>query len=80
VKDAEGLGVLTGWAAGKFTGDQVGAMVKKSGIESKVKNKKIVIPGRVARIKGSWRMLCLVGKSSSVRERRQGSEPSCLNM
>jgi acetyl-CoA decarbonylase/synthase complex subunit gamma len=52
VKDAEGLGVLTGWAAGKFTGDQVGAMVKKSGIESKVKNKKIVIPGRVARIKG----------------------------
>jgi acetyl-CoA decarbonylase/synthase complex subunit gamma len=52
VKDAEGLGVLTGWAAGKFTGDQVGAMVKKSGIESKVKNKKIVLPGRVARIKG----------------------------
>ncbi len=52
VKDAEGLGVLTGWAAGKFTGDQVGAMVKKSGIESKVKSKKIVIPGRVARIKG----------------------------
>ncbi|MGQ9508375.1 MAG: acetyl-CoA decarbonylase/synthase complex subunit gamma [Thermodesulfobacteriota bacterium] len=52
VKDTEGLGVLTGWAAGKFTGDSVGAMVKKSGIEGKVKNKKIVIPGRVARIKG----------------------------
>lgn len=52
VKDTEGLGVLTGWAAGKFTGDSVAAMVKKSGIESKVKNKKIVIPGRVARIKG----------------------------
>ncbi len=52
VKDAEGLGVLTGWAAGKFTGDQVGAMIKKSGIESRVKNKKVVIPGRVARIKG----------------------------
>lgn len=52
VKDAEGLGVLTGWAAGKFSGDSVGAMVKKSGVESRVKNKKIVIPGRVARIKG----------------------------
>jgi acetyl-CoA decarbonylase/synthase complex subunit gamma len=52
VKDTEGLGVLTGWAAGKFTGDQVGAMIKKSGIESKLKNKKIVLPGRVARIKG----------------------------
>ena len=52
VKDTEGLGVLTGWAAGKFSGDSVGAMVKKSGIESKIKNKKIVLPGRVARIKG----------------------------
>ncbi len=29
VKDTEGLGVLTGWAAGKFTGDSVGAMIKK---------------------------------------------------
>jgi len=52
VKDTEGLGVLTGWAAGKFSGDSVGAMVKKSGIEDKVKNKKIVLPGRVARIRG----------------------------
>lgn len=52
VKDTDGLGVLTGWAAGKFTGDSVAAMVKKSGIESRVKHRKIVIPGRVARIKG----------------------------
>jgi acetyl-CoA decarbonylase/synthase complex subunit gamma len=52
VKDTEGLGVLTGWAAGKFSGDSVGGMIKKSGIENKVKNKKIVLPGRVARIKG----------------------------
>jgi len=52
VKDTEGLGVLTGWAAGKFSGDSVGAMVKKSDIGNKVKNKKIVLPGRVARIKG----------------------------
>jgi acetyl-CoA decarbonylase/synthase complex subunit gamma len=52
VKDAEGLGVLTAWAAGKFSGEAIAAMMKKSGIESKVKNKKLVIPGRVARIKG----------------------------
>ncbi len=52
VKDTEGLGVLTGWAAGKFTGDQIASMIKKSGIGDKVKNKKIVIPGKVARIKG----------------------------
>jgi len=52
VKDAEGLGVLTAWAAGKFSGDSVGAFIKKCGIEDKVKHKKLVIPGKVSRIKG----------------------------
>jgi acetyl-CoA decarbonylase/synthase complex subunit gamma len=52
VKDAEGLGVLTGWAAGKFTGEGIGTFVKKSGIADRVKHRKIVIPGKVARIKG----------------------------
>jgi acetyl-CoA decarbonylase/synthase complex subunit gamma len=52
VKDAEGLGVLTAWAAGKFSGDSVGAFVKKCGIEDKVKHRKLIIPGKVARIKG----------------------------
>jgi acetyl-CoA decarbonylase/synthase complex subunit gamma len=52
VKDAEGLGVLTAWAAGKFSGDSVGAFIKKSGIRDKVKHRKLVIPGKVARIKG----------------------------
>jgi len=52
VKDAEGLGVLTAWAAGKFSGDSVGALIKKCGVEDKVRHKKLVIPGKVARIKG----------------------------
>jgi len=52
VKDAEGLGVLTAWAAGKFSGDSVGTFIKKCGITDKVKHKKLVIPGKVARIKG----------------------------
>ena len=52
VKDAEGLGVLTAWAAGKFSGDSVGIFIKKCGIEDKVKHRKLVIPGKVARIKG----------------------------
>jgi len=52
VKDAEGLGVLTAWAAGKFSGDSVGTFIKKCGIEGKVKHRKLVIPGKVARIKG----------------------------
>jgi len=52
VKDAEGLGVLTAWAAGKFSGDSVGTFIKKSGIGDRVKHRKLVIPGKVARIKG----------------------------
>jgi len=52
VKDAEGLGVLTAWAAGKFGGDSVGTFIKKCGIEDKVKHRKLVIPGKVSRIKG----------------------------
>ncbi len=52
VKDTEGLGVLTGWAAGKFTGDAIGPFVKKSGVADRVKHRKLVIPGKVARIKG----------------------------
>ena len=52
VKDAEGLGVLTAWAAGKFSGDSVGTFIKKCGIEGKVNHRKLIIPGKVARIKG----------------------------
>lgn len=52
VKETEGLGVLTAWAAGKFSGDSVGALIKKSGVADRVKHRKLVIPGRVARIKG----------------------------
>jgi len=52
VKDTEGLGVVTGWGAGKFSGDSVGAFIKKSGIEERVKHRKLVIPGKVARIRG----------------------------
>ncbi len=52
VKDTEGLGVLTGWAAGKFSGDSIGPFIKKSGIEDRVKHRRLVIPGKVARIRG----------------------------
>ena len=52
VKDTEGLGVVTAWGAGKFSGDTVGAFIKKCGIADRVKYKKLVIPGKVARIKG----------------------------
>ncbi|NOZ87824.1 MAG: acetyl-CoA decarbonylase/synthase complex subunit gamma [Deltaproteobacteria bacterium] len=52
VQDTDGLSVLTGWAAGKFVGDLVGAFVKKSGIEEKVSKKRLILPGYVAVITG----------------------------
>ena len=51
VKDTEGLGVLTGWAAGKFTGDGIAAFIKKSGIEQRVRTRTLLIPGMAGRIR-----------------------------
>jgi acetyl-CoA decarbonylase/synthase complex subunit gamma len=50
IKDSEGLSVLTAWAAGKFSGDDVGLFVKKSGIMDKVKHSEVIIPGYAAAI------------------------------
>ncbi|MEJ2057785.1 MAG: acetyl-CoA decarbonylase/synthase complex subunit gamma, partial [Desulfofustis sp.] len=50
IKDSEGLSVLTAWAAGKFSGDDVGVFVKKSGIADKVKHTELIIPGYAASI------------------------------
>jgi acetyl-CoA decarbonylase/synthase complex subunit gamma len=48
VKDTEGLSVMTAWAAGKFSADIIGPFIKKSGIEDKLKHKKLIIPGYIA--------------------------------
>ena len=48
VKDTEGLSVMTAWAAGKFVADAIGPFVKKSGIDGKVKHRKLIIPGYAA--------------------------------
>jgi len=52
VTDSEGLGPLTAWAAGKFNGDVIAKVFKESGISNQVKHRKLVIPGKCARIKG----------------------------
>jgi acetyl-CoA decarbonylase/synthase complex subunit gamma len=48
IMDTEGLSVMTAWAAGKFVADLIGPFVKKSGIEDKIKHRKIIIPGYAA--------------------------------
>lgn len=50
--DAEGMSVLTAWAADKFTAEKIFEMLQKTGMAEKVKTKKVVIPGYVSVLSG----------------------------
>jgi acetyl-CoA decarbonylase/synthase complex subunit gamma len=52
VTDAEGMSVLTAWAAGKFDAERIAKAVKGFNIADKVSRKRIVLPGHVAVLSG----------------------------
>ena len=52
ITDASGMSVLTAWAAGKFSATTVKKTFDELGIESKIKNRTLIIPGKVAVMKG----------------------------
>ncbi|MDH5565169.1 MAG: acetyl-CoA decarbonylase/synthase complex subunit gamma [Myxococcales bacterium] len=52
VADAEGMSVLTAWAAGKFDAERIAKAVKQFGVDAKVDKKVIVLPGHVAVLSG----------------------------
>ncbi len=52
VVDADGMSVLTAWAAGKFDAERIAKAVKGFDVESKISKKRIVIPGHVAVLSG----------------------------
>jgi acetyl-CoA decarbonylase/synthase complex subunit gamma len=52
VSDAEGMSVLTAWAAGKFDAERIAKDVKAFNVRDKVNQRRIVIPGHVAVISG----------------------------
>ncbi|MBN1284157.1 MAG: acetyl-CoA decarbonylase/synthase complex subunit gamma [Anaerolineae bacterium] len=52
VADAEGMSVLTAWAAGKFDAESIAKAVKAYGVADKVSRKRIVLPGHVAVLSG----------------------------
>lgn len=68
--DTDGISVLTGWAAGKFTPEKITEMLQKSGISDKVSHKKCIIPGGVAVLSGKLQELSgwevLVGPRESA--------------
>ncbi len=51
IVEAEGLSVLTAWAAEKFTPEGIAEAMKKAEVEKKLSHKKIIIPGYVAVMK-----------------------------
>jgi acetyl-CoA decarbonylase/synthase complex subunit gamma len=52
VADSEGLSVMTAFAADKFNAEIAADLVKETGIEEKVSQKKLIIPGQVSRMSG----------------------------
>jgi acetyl-CoA decarbonylase/synthase complex subunit gamma len=50
--DAEGMSVLTAWAAGKFDAETIAKAVKTFGAGDKINHKKITLPGHVAVLSG----------------------------
>jgi len=52
INDAGGLSVLTSWAAGKFSSASIAKFFEEQDIAGKIKNRKLVLPGKVAVLKG----------------------------
>jgi len=50
--DTDGISVLTGWAAGKFTPEKITDMLKETGMADKVNHNTVIIPGGVAVLSG----------------------------
>ena len=51
ISDAGGLSVLTAWAAGKLSSTSVSKFIQEN-VEDKIKCRKLIIPGKVAVLKG----------------------------
>jgi acetyl-CoA decarbonylase/synthase, CODH/ACS complex subunit gamma len=52
ITDAGGYSVLTSWAAGKFSAGTIAKFIQENDIESKIKSRTLILPGKVAVLKG----------------------------
>jgi acetyl-CoA decarbonylase/synthase complex subunit gamma len=52
IPDAGGYSVLTAWAAGKLSAASIAKFIQEFEIESKIKNRTLIMPGKVAVLKG----------------------------
>jgi len=70
ISDAGGYSVLTAWAAGKLSASSLAKFFKEFDVESKIKNRTLVIPGKVAVLKGEieealpgWQIIVAPGEA-----------------
>jgi acetyl-CoA decarbonylase/synthase complex subunit gamma len=74
VVDSEGLAVEVGVSGGQFTASGINDLIGSSEISKKVKHKRIVIPGKAARLKGEiedttgWEVLTGPQDSSQIKD------------
>jgi acetyl-CoA decarbonylase/synthase, CODH/ACS complex subunit gamma len=72
VVETEGSAIDSGVAGRKLTAERVADAIKASGVESKVKHRKIIIPGKASRISGEieelsgWKVLVGPRDSSEI--------------
>ncbi|MCL2358181.1 MAG: acetyl-CoA decarbonylase/synthase complex subunit gamma [Candidatus Bathyarchaeota archaeon] len=72
VVDAEGAAIDSGVAGRKLTAEKIAEAIKTSGIENKVKHRKIISPGKASRISGEieelsgWKVLVGPRDSSEI--------------
>jgi acetyl-CoA decarbonylase/synthase complex subunit gamma len=72
VVDTEGSAVDSGVAGRKLTADKVADAIKAAGLESKVRHRKLIIPGKASRISGEieelsgWKVLVGPRDSSEI--------------
>jgi len=52
VTEAEGMSVLTAWAAGKFDAERIAKDVRRFQVADKISRKRLVLPGHVAVLSG----------------------------
>ncbi|HBX24026.1 MAG TPA: acetyl-CoA decarbonylase/synthase complex subunit gamma [Desulfotomaculum sp.] len=74
--DTDGISVMTGWAAGKFTPEKITEMLNTSGVAEKVTHRKVIIPGGVAVLSGKLNEIS--GWEVLVGPRESGGIPSFI--
>jgi acetyl-CoA decarbonylase/synthase complex subunit gamma len=73
ISDAGGYSVLTAWAAGKLSAGSMARFFKEQDIDVKIKNRNLIIPGKVAVLKGEleeslpgWRIVVAPNEAVGV--------------